>query len=494
MDISSHINRHFSVKDKKVHYDFLKKTSIWLFILVFAFSAYSPRLNILNPSSTPNTYGWGFIHYFLGAKYYNEIDYFSFYECNTEAGVGNINWNENSAVRDLRSYKIISLSNLPTCNKSNFQEERWQEYKGDVDFAYKTERVWGAEKTLELITDKGFNATPFWSVSANAFLKIFPVWFLIDLDLLLLLASIALIWYFLGEKIAQITSLFVLLYFGTFLYLGGQFMQYIWFFFLVGSILLWHRERPSLSGIASGLSIGLYSFPIFFSIPFFIYVLRGPYKIKNNPYFKFTISCIATLLFCFTIGSMSTHGTKAWSTWFDKISIHSQYLKGEIFNMGLPVFSSTVFTKYERTYSSYEDVFPQTQEQLQTYYQIKYFVWFVALSLLVWWLRILWTTKEKSLFGYGYIPLYLLTALSPFYHLSIALLPIMFWDASKSVKRYIGWGIFALILLNIPYLLVNGYINFVYNQHLLSGIFMFIFVIGLMFTLHRSEDKNKTNP
>lgn len=472
---------------EKINWNFLRKAFVWAIIVFFAFNSYAPRLNTLKDKQEIKSYGWGFFHYYLGAKYFNEVGYFDFYNCVVEAGKGNIKWNDYSAVRGLRSYELTTVENLTPCNKTNFSDLRWEEYKKDVLWAYETESVWGKENMRQLVTDKGFNATPFWAVLAGVLTQIFPLWLLVDLDLILFVVSIVLIWYLLGEKISRITSLFILFYFGTFLYLGGQFMQYIWFPLLVGSILSWHKNRPILSGFVGGLSIGLYSFPIFFALPFFIYTLRRPFKINVDPYVRFSVSCIATLIFCFVIGSTSSQGVKAWISWSEKISIHSEYLKGEVFNMGLPVFSSTVFSNDKVTYYTYEEQIPQTQKQLQTFYEIKYFVWFLSTIVLIWWLQLVWKTKEKTLFGYGYVPLYLLTALSPFYHLSIVLLPLMFWNASKNVTKYIVWGISFLILINMYFLLKDGYINFNYHQHLLSGTLLFMFIFGLMFILQKDS-------
>ena len=339
----------------------------------------------------------------------------------------------------------------------------------------------------ELVTDKGFNPPPFWAVAAGAVANTIPPkgprFTLVMLaDLLIFVAAIVVVWWNAGEQVARLTFVLTLFYFGTFSSLGGQFLQYFWVLGLVGSVALWRQERPALSGALLGVSAGIRSFPIFFALPLFVAALHSLAQGHiDRRAVRFCIACTGALGICFVIGSMSVWGLGAWADWRDKIAMHQHYLRGEIFNIGLPTLITTALSGETRTATTYKEDFPHALTRIASFDRLAVPYYLICGIVVALWLFLLFKTRHATLFGYGYIPLYLGLALSPFYHLSLVLLPFMFSDAPRLTRTCVFWGTSFLVAVHAPLLRSRGYITFYFIDHMVSASLIFMLVMGMLF-------------
>jgi hypothetical protein len=347
----------------------IKKSFLWLLILIFALAIYSPYfLGGWKDREPAHMDNWNFFHYYLGAKYFNELGYFDFYQCAISAGkeLKVAGWNDETIVRNLKNYDLTESRHLPPCPKEKFSAERWEEYKKDITLILNYKAGPSAVGILDLVTDKGFNPLPFWTVLAGAVANFFPntgpaFAFLMNLDFIVLIISIIFIWKSAGEPMARITATITLFYFGTFSSLGGQFLQYFWFLGLVWAIIAWRKDKPAVSGLLMGITTAIRSFPLFFALPIFIVtlfsIIRRKVEVKA---FQFSLAFLIALTLCVGVGSLSDRGFGAWIEWQEKIGIHAKYLRGEIFNIGLPTFLSTVLSPVKDTTTNYLQNFPNT--------------------------------------------------------------------------------------------------------------------------------------
>jgi hypothetical protein len=70
---------------------------------------------------------------------------------------------------------------------------------------------------------------------------------------------------------------------------------------------------------------------------------RHRHKAEWSRYFRFSRALFAVILASFLLGSLAGRGVGAWGEWQRKISIHKNYLRGEIFDIGLAnLISATV--------------------------------------------------------------------------------------------------------------------------------------------------------
>ncbi|MES2087481.1 MAG: glycosyltransferase 87 family protein [Patescibacteria group bacterium] len=429
----------------------------------------------------------------MGAKYFGEVGYFDFYQCAIEAGGKTVGWSDETITRDLRTYNLLPSKDVPACHRERFSEARWLEYKNDVAWIIKEGDQQNHLPNLDLVTDKGFNPTPFWSVVAGDLANAFPsqkglaLTLLMMVDFLVFVFSIAFIRWKEGDTLAILTALLTLFYFGAFHSLGGQFLQYIWFLCIIVSTVLWRAKKPFSSGVLMGLAIGIRSFPLFFAAPMFCVAFYSLIKKqKNIPVIIFCAGCITAMLMCFIIGSTSTRGVSAWQEWSEKISVHEKYLRGEIFEIGLPNLISTIASEENGNASNYLEDFPHTLLRIARFEKFIFLYYALAGTLLALWAWLLWKNRSLEVFGYGFIPLYVLTSLSPIYYLSLALLPCMFGGAPIRIRNYAVGGTLLLMVAHLPFLL-SGYITFNYYDHLISGILIFLFFIGMVYVWHKEE-------
>src|SRR5262249_53142039 len=114
-----------------------------------------------------------FFHYYLGSKYFTEIGYTRLYEC---AAVAEVDLGRGQAVRDreLRDLRIdlikpmadtYVLSHPEEC-KRHFTPQRWEQWKKDVDWIYKSAV---GEYWDNMQKDHGYNPPPVWTMDGKFF-------------------------------------------------------------------------------------------------------------------------------------------------------------------------------------------------------------------------------------------------------------------------------------------------------------------------------------
>lgn len=140
--------------------------------------------------------GWGIFHYYLGAKYFRELDYASFYACALAADLdGRRVWHANTRVRNLSSYAIVGRDDVAPCPNGRFSPARWRDFTGDVAVLQK---IMPEGQREGVLTDKGFNPPPSWGVLAGWVANRLPLGNVtaakIVFNLDLMFALISLIW------------------------------------------------------------------------------------------------------------------------------------------------------------------------------------------------------------------------------------------------------------------------------------------------------------
>ncbi len=213
-----------------------------------------------------------FYHYYLGAKYSDELGYTRLYDCTAvaEAELGhNMTKRE---IRDLRvnlikpANEISALQNPEEC-KQHFDTETWAAFKKDINWFYNSARgsYWeGMQK------DHGYNPPPVWTMTGKAFAAIAPAgdgFFkaLAGLDVLFHVGLIAMVGWAFGWKIMAIATVF----WGcnapaNFYWTGGAFLRQDWIFFLIASACFARKRKFALAGASLTWSALLRVFPLIF--------------------------------------------------------------------------------------------------------------------------------------------------------------------------------------------------------------------------------------
>ncbi len=430
------------------------------------------------------------LHYYLAAKYFSEIGYFNLHTCALEADddAGGY-WYGINGARDMETYRIVLRSSLPPCPRTNFTAERWSEFSQDVEyFASHTPPIYFASS----FADKGFNPPPSWVAVAKPVAKAVPISnslvadIVFNLDIIAVLIGLLMIWRSCSGIAALLTAALTIFYFGNFGRIGGNFLQYLWFPLLVVAIVLWAKDRPGLSGAVLGVAVGLQIFPLFFGLPIvvrgIIEFLRHRKESDWRPHFRFSGTLISVILAGFLLGNLAGRGGGVWGEWQKKISIHTKYLKGEIFDIGLANLTASTVSANHNDSANYVDDVPNTFMRLDS---LQRNIWIYRASctiFLAMWVLIVVRAHRTDLFGHGYLIMYATACSSPYYYLTLALVPFMFWKSGRILRLYATWGTVALFVANA--ILFRGHVSitFQYLPHLLSGYSIAIFLFGLAVT------------
>src|SRR5215472_590812 len=162
---------------------------------------------------------WGLFHYYLGAKYFTEMDYASFYSCAVAADAeGRRGWGAETRVRDLSSYGIVARDDVAPCPRARFSPARWREFARDVATL---QAILPETQRPLVLTDKGFNPPPSWAVEAGWLANRIPLERIglatvaFNLDDAFALASLVAIALVLDVGTACLAAIFLFLYFGS---------------------------------------------------------------------------------------------------------------------------------------------------------------------------------------------------------------------------------------------------------------------------------------
>jgi len=457
-----------------------------IFLAVFTASSYF-KDDLKNEQYVKSYEVPAVFHYYLGAKYFSEVGYFNLQTCALEAdGEGAGYWYRITEARDMETYRIVPRSSLPPCPRTNFTPERWSEFRRDVEYFASLAPAYPFASALN---DKGFNPPPSWVAVAKPLAQALPISnsrvadIVFNLDVLAVFAGVSIIWRKRSGIAALLTAALTIFYFGNFGRIGGNFLQYFWFPLLVVAIILWAKGRPGLSGAVLGVAVGLQIFPLFFGLPI---VVRGIIEFLRHrkesdwlPHFRFSGALIAVILAGFLSGSLAGQGVGGWGEWQKKISIHTKYLKGEIFDIGLANLTASAVSTNHNDSATYEDDVSNTFIRIDSLRRNIWIYRALCALFLATWVLIVGGAPADDLFGYGFLIMYATASSSPYYYLTLALVPFMFWKSSRILRLYATWGAVALFAANAILFRGQCSITFRYLPHLLSGFSIAIFLFGL---------------
>ena len=212
------------------------------------------------------------IHYYLGARYFEELGYYDLYPAmilaDREADPFSARlrmYRAQDAENGYRRQPILhALQRGQQVRQSRFTEARWAAFEHDFIYLQRqfhlTPGLWHT-----LADDRGLNATPVWLALARPLASRVPVeqvkW-LCAADLFLLLAALLLVAASYGTTTALWASLFLLLSYSLrWPTVSWAFFRYDWVVLLMVCMCALKRGHPLFAGAALGLSTCLRLFP-----------------------------------------------------------------------------------------------------------------------------------------------------------------------------------------------------------------------------------------
>jgi hypothetical protein len=206
-------------------------------------------------------------HYYMGAKYFDEVGYWDLYECTVKA-LGKNRFKNKDTTRNLRTYQMVNVARVlesgPDC-LDRFSPERWEQFKSDLDLWAQT-RV----RMRKMVTDHGYNGTPVQAFFAGKLANLIPVSegnmakaTLIDVFLICLMMVVVSRAF--GWKLGLVFAVF---YFTNvvdrYMIIGASFLRFSWMFALGTGIAALKLRKHGWAGALLSTAALLNVFPALF--------------------------------------------------------------------------------------------------------------------------------------------------------------------------------------------------------------------------------------
>jgi len=279
-----------------------------------------------------------FYHYYIGSKYFRELGFFDLYECSVVADQERRRRLEPDwRIRDLRTYRYRSVSSLAGrarhC-RSLFTTERWNSFADDVDVlsGWLPAANWNA-----VLKDKGYNATPVWTMVAARLSNLVPLdsaagllW-LLSLDWLFTLTIFGAVCVAFGWRHALLVVLFWGVNFMSATgFVKGSLLRLDWLACLILALCLIKRGRYLPAGILAGLATSLRIFPGLFLVGLAAKAIYTVIRTRSLPrrYLHFFAASFVTVGLLMSVTALTSHGRERWSDFGTKITSHDRQIAG----------------------------------------------------------------------------------------------------------------------------------------------------------------------
>ena len=277
---------------------------------------------------------WNAFHYVLGTKYFGEIGYHDFYNAAVLAdSEGAHRFEKVRTVRDLQTYEHIRVTRaISQARKAGvrerFTDERWAEFQGDLAAMgkHRASKRWQGP-----LNDLGFHPSPAWLILHMPLLNAVDIQdettlsALCGLDLLLIVLTIAALWWGFGLRTAAVSTLWLHLYFGNSTLMVGGYFHYDWMFWTILAAALYRKEKFLAAGAVLAYPAMMRGYPGLLALGPGICVARALVT-RHRPERKHVAFVVALVLSCGLIVGLSSatrHGPSAWLDWKEKISKHA---------------------------------------------------------------------------------------------------------------------------------------------------------------------------
>lgn len=278
-------------------------------------------------------------HYYLGAKYFDELGYEHLYTAMLRAE-GELSPGRFSAreARDLATNELVPIRELLLRSdevRAGFTDERWRDWTRDVDLF---RRALGPQFG-SLYLDHGFNPTPLWPVTGGALARLVPagssagVLALCLLDPLLLAAAFAAVVWAFGWTAALLGLIHFCVIFGaSFGWTGGAFLRYVWFAAALAAACCLERGRFATAGGLVALAAALRVFPVAFAAPLGLQALHRLWRERRLPreHVRFFAGFAGAGLVLVLATSLQPRGLGAWGEFRHNMGKHMDTISPNI--------------------------------------------------------------------------------------------------------------------------------------------------------------------
>jgi hypothetical protein len=382
-----------------------------------------------------------FFHYYLGAKYSDEVGYTDLYNAVLTADTeNNNNVPRFRSVRSQGNYNFVPAAAVlakRADHKALFSDERWETFKHDV--AYFQQRMAG-ERWSASLRDKGYNATPTWNLIAKPIANAVPVESIelimfVDLALLAIMLG-AVAWAFGPRNAVFLFIFFCTLFPMSYTHIRGAFLRLDWVTMLVMAACFLKKERYAPAGVLAAYAAGARIFPVVFAFGLGAKALVALIRTRTIPgtYFRFFLAFGVTLVLLLGASVIADGGIAHWQAFFTKMELHDGDLS--------PVrvgFKYLFLDTYQNTFGSWG---PFESAKLALFEERKVWWWGIQAVMLAVVFGLSLRVKDYETVALGYIPAFFLFAPTFYYHVMLLVPALFFLPRVQMPMRAFGMTLF----------------------------------------------------
>lgn len=289
-------------------------------------------------------YVWGLFHYYLGARYFDELGYTGLYEQALVADAGDAGrLSKVRTVRDLESYKFVPAAPLREGERAaGWTDERWASFQADLAYitGLRTGGYWQGP-----MRDRGYNPSPAWHAVGGTFAKLLPIrhpvgqTVLVLLDVLVVLLAFAVSVRAFGWNRSALVLAAFYLWFGNPERMFGQLFVLDWFAAAWAGVALWRLDRHRSAGALLGYAAMVRVFPVMLLAGPLIHCGIGLLRERRLPraQARLLTGAAAAMLILFLAGGLSSRqGFSMWTSFAGNIGHHSAEHAFGSKRLGLP--------------------------------------------------------------------------------------------------------------------------------------------------------------
>ena len=381
-----------------------------------------------------------FYHYYLGAKYHDELGYRHLYDVTVVAM-------EELGEKQLpRTYRDLYTDNFVPARvalakkeelKGRFSEERWTAWLSDIAYLrtwFKGEKVFGG-----MVRDKGFNATPVWVMVARPLTNIFTprgspdILWLSFLDVYFALLAFFLLERAFGLRVASMVFVLMLTHYVTSKWpLKAAFMRLDWVMALLCGVATMKMKRFGWAGFFVAYATCMRVFPVLFAVGLgakFLLELALKREV-NRDLLRFFVGATVTGVVLVGASMVYTGGLGSWTEFIGKIRDHSGSISA--WRIG---FQYVFLTSYDAN-GLWNMPFKMVLEEYGRVMRVLQGVVLVVFA------GAAYRVKPYEALAMGIIPVFMLTASTYYYYIMLGV-PALFFAARLERGPYA----FGLVLL-----------------------------------------------
>ncbi len=296
----------------------------------------------LSRIGTPAQLGnWGIYHYYLGSKYFEELQYTELYRETLKADAeGPSKFDVVPKIRNLTTYRTEKSEDFRHADRhERWSDARWEEFRQDVWYigGLRIAKDWN-----KILGDRGYNPPPSYTLIAGTINNVFSVrsafgqTVLCLLDLLVILLAFVASVYAYGLKRSLLVLIGYLLWFGNWGRIYGQFWINDWFAACWAAVAFYRMERFRWAGALAAYATMMRVFPgvlfvgpVVAALPSILATRRVPRSLVR---LLGTAALTGALLFSV---SALRYGPQAWMDFGGNITTHSEHHEGGLRRVGL---------------------------------------------------------------------------------------------------------------------------------------------------------------